>query len=238
MRVGVIQSNYLPWRGYFDFIRSVDVFVFHDDIQYTKSDWRNRNRLKTPQGLRWMTVPVHYRKTAQLICDTEIDYARDWRREHLQLVATHLGKAPHVADVRALLEPVFDDPPATISELNIALIQSVCDYLGISTTLRRSSDFRLEGAKTERLLHLLTALDATTYVSGPSAKAYLNETSFSDAGIALEYKSYLYPDYPQLWGPFEGAVSIVDLIANCGPASAELITSEGDSLADRHDLAA
>lgn len=226
MKVGVIQSNYLPWRGYFDFIRSVDVFVFHDDLQYTKGDWRNRNRIKTAQGLRWLTVPVHYRRTAQLISETEIDYSRDWRTEHLRLIEAHLGKAPYIADVRAIVEPVFEAKPATISDLNISLIQGICGYLDIFTTLRHSADFHLTGAKTERLIHLLTALDATTYVSGPSAKSYLNETSFRDAGIELEYKSYVYDDYPQQWGSFEGAVSIVDLIANCGPAASELLKSE------------
>jgi len=231
MRAGIIQSNYLPWRGYFDFINSVDVFVFHDDLQYTKGDWRNRNRIKTPQGLRWMTVPVHYRQTSQLICETEIDYSRNWRNEHLALINAHLGKSPYVADVRGIVEPIFESKPATISELNIGLIEATCRYLGISTTLRASSDFRLEGAKTERLIHLLTALDATTYVSGPAAKSYLNEHSFRDAGIELEYKTYLYDEYPQLWGPFEGAVSIIDLIANCGPAAAGLIVSQDTSAA-------
>ena len=225
MRVGVIQSNYLPWRGYFDFIDDVDVFVIHDDLQFTKGDWRNRNRVKTPQGLQWMTVPVRYRRTAQLICDTEVDYSRNWQRDHRNLIATHLAKAPFVGDALDLLEAPFETEYPTISDLNVALIRSVCRYLGIRTPLRSSGEFQVEGAKTERLIQLLTAIGATTYVSGPSAKAYLDESRFFEAGIRLEYKTYAYPDYPQLWGPFEGAVSVIDLIANCGPAARAFIKS-------------
>jgi hypothetical protein len=225
MRVGVIQSNYLPWRGYFDFIAAVDLFVVHDDLQFTKGDWRNRNRIKTPQGLHWMTVPVHYRHTAQLIGDTEIDRSRNWQREHLNLIETHLGRAPHVADVRRLLEPEFDAGHRTISSLNVALAGAINSYLSIRTPMRMSSEFRLTSSKTERLIELLTAAGATTYLSGPTARAYLEEERFREAGIHLEYKQYDYPAYPQLWGPFAGAVSIIDTIANCGPATRDVLPS-------------
>ncbi len=217
MRVGIIQSNYLPWRGYFDFIADVDLFVVHDDIQFTKGDWRNRNRIKTPQGCRWFTVPVHHHHTAQRICDTAIDYSQPWQRTHLNLIAANLGKAPFVADVVRLLEPTLAAGPATISDLNVSLLRSFCGYLGIATPLRLSSEFAVEGTKTDRLIALLTAAGATTYVSGPSAAAYLEQSRFIEAGIGLEYKTYQYRDYPQLWGPFEGAVSVIDLVANCGP---------------------
>ena len=225
MRVGIIQSNYLPWRGYFDFIDDVDLFVVHDDVQFTKGDWRNRNRIKTPQGLRWLTVPVHHRHTAQRICDTAIDYSHHWRRDHCNLIIANLAKAPYVDDVVSLLQPAFDAKHATISDLNVALLNSVCSYLCIQTPLRLSSELQVEGTKTDRLIALLTAVGATTYVSGPSAAAYLEEARFQDAGIRLEYKAYRYPDYPQLWGRFEGAVSVIDLIANCGRQARERIKS-------------
>jgi hypothetical protein len=225
MRVGVIQSNYLPWRGYFDFIDDVDVFVFHDDLQFTKGDWRNRNRIKTPRGVRWITVPVHHRCTAQLICDTTIDYSQNWRRDHRNLITTHLASAPHLRDVLDLVEPEFDAGHRTISELNIALITSICRYLQVRTPFRMSSEFRLTRTKTERLIDLLDAMGATTYVSGPTARGYLDEPRFREAGIELEYKQYDYATYPQLWGPFDGAVSIIDTIANCGPAAREVLKS-------------
>ena len=225
MRVGVIQSNYLPWRGYFDFIDDVDLFVVHDDLQFTKGDWRNRNRIKTPQGLRWLTVPVHYRHTAQLICDTEIDQSRNWQRDHTNMVAANLGTAPYVDDVFALLQPQFEAGHRTISNLNVALTRAICDYLSIRTPLVMSSDYRLTMTRTDRLIELLGAIGATTYVSGPSARAYLREERFREVGIRLEYKMYDYPSYSQLWGRFEGAVSIIDLIANCGRATRDVLKS-------------
>jgi hypothetical protein len=229
MRVGIIQSNYLPWRGYFDFINEVDLFIFHDDIQFTKADWRTRNQIKTPQGLRWLSVPVHVRRTAQHICETEIDYSQNWRRDHRNLIAAHLGRAPFVRSALALLEPVYDAKPVTISELNVALIRALGRYLGITTPLRSSAEFGVKGCKTDRVIALLTAVGASTYVSGPAGRSYLDEAQFMDAGIDLEYKSYVYPPYPQLWGPFEGAVSVIDLIANSGPEATTLMRSLGSN---------
>ena len=225
MRVGIIQSNYLPWRGYFDFIDDVDLFVAHDDLQFTKGDWRNRNKIKTREGLRWMTVPVHYERTAQRICETAIDYSRNWQREHLHLIEAHLGKAPYVDDVLRLLQPAWDAGHRTISQLNIALLTAICGYLDIHTPIRMSSEFRLTGAKTERLIELLTAVGATTYLSGPTARVYLQEQRFADAGIRLEYKEYSYLSYPQLWGAFTGGVSIIDTIANCGRGARAVLKS-------------
>ena len=230
MKAGIIQSNYLPWRGYFDFIDSVDVFVVYDDVQFTRRDWRTRNRLKTPQGLRWLSVPVRYRERSQLVCETEIDYSRDWRREHLNLIRLNLARAPFLREVMALLEPAFDAHHRTISDLNVALLQSICGYLDIRTPMRMSSAFNATAAKSERLIQILSALGATEYLSGPSARAYLDEPMFDAAGIQVEYKDYDYPEYPQLWGPFDGAVSIVDTIANCGP-DARLLVKSREALA-------
>jgi len=225
MRVGIIQSNYLPWRGYFDFIDDVDLFVVHDDLQFTKGDWRNRNKIKTENGLRWITVPVHYSRTAQLICETRIDYSRNWQREHRNAIEASLGKAAYIDDVFGLLQPAWNAQHETISDLNIALMSAICQYLQISTPLRMSAEFELQGARTERLIELLTAVGATTYLSGPTARDYLDERLFAEAGIRLEYKEYVYPSYRQLGEPFEGAVSIVDTIANCGPAARVVLKS-------------
>lgn len=234
MKVGIIQSNYLPWRGYFDFIDSVDLFVILDDVQFTARDWRNRNRIKTHNGLQWLTVPVHYRRhEAQRICETAIDHSRNWQRDHFQSVALNYARAPHVLEVLAILHAAFDAKPATISELNVALMTSLCGYLRITTPLRFSAEFGANGVKTERLIAILQSVGATTYVSGPGAKAYLDESQFRQAGIRLEWKTYSYPDYPQLWGPFEGAVSVIDLIANCGPEARLLLKAQASN-----DLAA
>ena len=231
MRVGIIQSNYVPWRGYFDFIDDVDLFVIYDDVQFTKNDWRNRNRIKTAQGARWLTVPVHQRM-AQRICDTEIDYSRNWCLDHHNRISTHLAKAPYLTDVLALLGPTLAARPPTISDLNMALLQHICAYLGVSTPLVASRELRVTGAATDRVIAVLKAVGATTYLSGPSARAYLDESAFQRAGIRLEYKRYRYPPYPQLWGAFDDGLSIVDLIANCGPRSRDFLKSEAG-----HELA-
>ena len=230
MRVGVIQSNYIPWRGYFDFIAGVDLFVFHDDLQYTKGDWRNRNRIKTPAGLIWLSVPVKYHKTAQLICDTEIDYSKRWQRDHLNQFSANYREALYCNSAIELLESAFQANDRTISELNIRLVRAICSRLGISTPMRHSADYAITGTKTERLIDLLKKTGATTYVSGPAAKAYLDEQQFHENGITLEYKTYDYAPYPQVGDAFAGAVSVLDLIANVGPDAKNHIASRSPNL--------
>lgn len=226
MRLGVIQSNYIPWRGYFDFIRSVDLFVIHDDLQYTKGDWRNRNRIKTQSGLRWITVPVHYNQNTQHICDTQIDYSTNWLMRHINLLKSHYAAAPHLDDALEILSVVLGGVPRnTISELNVDLIRSICGYLGISTPIVLSSNYALRATRTERLIELIGKTGADVYLSGSSAEAYLDKELFLEKGIRLEYKAYDYEPYPQLFGTFEGAVSILDLIANCGRTAQGYISS-------------
>ena len=226
MKVGIIQSNYIPWRGYFDFIRECDVFVLYDDIQYTKGDWRNRNKIKTPQGLRWLTVPVHYEHTEQLICDTRIDNSRDWQLDHVNLFYNNYQSAPYYEDAMQLLSSNLSHGLDTkISQQNTRLIRSICAYLNITTPIYRSSAFGLDPAlrKTERIIPICKALGADTYLSGPAAKVYLDEDALRREGITPEYKAYDYPEYPQLHGKFEGGVSVLDLIANVGPAAPDYI---------------
>jgi len=225
VKIGVIQSSYIPWRGYFDFIASVDMFVFHDDIQYTKGDWRNRNKIKTKNGTEWITVPVSYKKVAQLICDTPIDYSSAWAKKHMRIWESYYRQATHFDVTAELLSGIFESPHTTISQLNIFLIRRICDYLEIKTPLLLSSELSLQGSKTERLIVLLKKLNATAYLSGPSADAYLDKDLFRKKGIQLEYKSYDYAPYPQLWGDFIGGVTVLDLIANCGPEAKNLIRS-------------
>lgn len=226
MRVGVIQSSFIPWRGYFDFIASVDAFVFHDDIQYTKGDWRNRNKIKTAKGTEWLTVPVSYKCVSQLICETRIDYSTSWGKKHLSLWQAHYRTAPYFEVANDILSPLTCTEDKTISQLNIRLIRRVCSYLNIATPMVVSSELALEGRKTDRLICLLKKLGATCYLSGPSADAYLEKEAFRRNGIRLEYKSYDYSPYPQLWGPFEGTVTVLDLIANCGPDARSHIRSQ------------
>jgi hypothetical protein len=225
VRVGVIQSSFIPWRGYFDFIASVDAFVFHDDIQYTKGDWRNRNKLKTAKGAEWITVPVSYKSVRQLICETQIDYSTPWGKKHLRSWESHYRQTPYYGVATELLAASAETRHATISQLNIFLVRRICDYLNIRTPMSLSSELLLQGSKTERLIDLLKRMNATSYLSGPSADAYLDKELFRKNGIQLEYKSYDYPPYPQLWGDFIGEVTVLDLIANCGPDAKNWIRS-------------
>lgn len=219
MKIGIIQSSFIPWRGYFDFIGSVDAFVLYEDVQYSKGSWRNRNKIKCAEGTRWMTVPVRHRSLNQLILNTEIDDRKDWRLDHFAQWHAAYASAPFFATVKEILGDLGRSHDSTISQLNIRLIRLICAYLSIPTPLLLSSDLQIQGHGTRRLIQVLQSLGAKTYLSGPTADGYLEKDLFRQAGIRLEYKSYDYASYPQLWGTFVGSVSVLDLIANCGPKS-------------------
>jgi len=205
-RVAIVQSNYIPWRGYFDLIAFVDEFIIYDDMQYTKRDWRNRNRIKTSQGLQWMTVPVLVKgRFHQKIRETLID-GTDWAKTHWRALEFNYSAAPHFAEIADWLAPIYlEERHANLSPLNRRLLEAVCGYLGIVTRMTNSWDYELADGKTERLANLSRQAGATEYVSGPSARIRL--TWFDYDG---------YRDYPQLWGAFEPAVSILDLLFNVG----------------------
>lgn len=224
LRVGVIQSSYVPWRGYFDFINSVDLFVLYDDVQYSTGSWRNRNQVKTADGLKWMTVPVK-KKLGLAIDETEVEYQHSWMEQHRGLLRASLGKCPFFTQARELWEEGVTAQPRTISALNKSLLEPICRYLGIETRVIESRPLGLTGSRTERLINLLRTVGGTHYVSGPAAKAYLDVEQFRASGLGLEYKSYAYGPYPQPHGEFAGAVSILDLIANVGPTARQHLSS-------------
>jgi hypothetical protein len=220
-RVAIVQSNYIPWKGYFDMIAAVDEFILYDDMQFTRRDWRNRNQIKTPQGLQWLTVPVSVKgKYHQTIRETEISDG-DWAAAHWKSIAQNYRRAPHFEPLRELLEPIYLNERFThLCALNRRLLEAVAGFLGIRTRISNSWDYRLSEGKTERLADLCRQAGGTEYVSGPAAKDYVDEQVFRDQGIALTWFDYQgYPEYPQLWGPFTHNVTVLDLIANCGPLS-------------------
>lgn len=226
MKVGIIQSSYIPWRGYFDFIDEVDLFIFHDDLQYTKGDWRNRNKIKTDRGPIWLTVPVHYKSTSQRICDTIIDYSGGWPGKHIDQFVQWYAKARFFREYSEEFFGILNTQYRTISELNIAMCHWVMRKLEIGVPTRLSREFDPQGRKTVRLIDLLKKVGADCYLSGPTAKGYLDENAFRSNGIQLEYKSYDYPAYPQLWGEFEGKVTVLDLIFNTGPNARAYLKSQ------------
>ena len=217
-KVAIAQSIYIPWKGYFDMIAAVDEFILYDDMQYTRRDWRNRNQIKTPQGLQWLTVPVRVKgKYHQKIKDTEID-GTDWASVHWKSLTHNYRRAPHFEEIADWLEPLyFAETYTHLSRLNRRLIEAVCDYLDIKTVINNSWDYTLVEGKTERLADLCAQAGGTEYVSGPAAKDYIEESVFTDWGINLTWFEYSgYHEYPQLWGEFIHKVTILDLLFNCG----------------------
>jgi len=216
--VVVLQSNYLPWKGYFDLVHDADLFVFYDDVQFTKSDWRNRNKIKSPQGTEWLTVPVGV-DVDRLIHEVEIKDSI-WQGKHWKTIQQRYGKCPHFARYRPFFEEVFLVGKWTnLSELNQHLIRSIShDLLGLDTEFRDSREFQASGRKLDRLLDLLIRTGARRYISGPAAKDYIVPAQFEEAGIELVWKDYSgYPEYPQRFPPFTHGVSILDLLFNVGP---------------------
>lgn len=216
-KVAILQSNYIPWKGYFDLIASVDEFILYDDMQYTRRDWRNRNQIKTPEGVVWLTVPVKVKgKYEQTIRETEIEPG-NWRAQHLKSFEFNYRKAPHFAEIMALIKPLYDSEYTHLSVLNHRFITAICEYLGIRTRITHSWDYPLSEGKSERLADLCLSAGGSEYVSGPSARDYIDEAVFAQRHLKLTWFDYAgYPEYPQLWGEFVHSVSILDLLFNCG----------------------
>lgn len=223
-KIAILQSNYIPWKGYFDLIAAVDEFVLYDDMQYTRRDWRNRNKIKTADGLLWLTVPVKVKgKYEQSIRETEID-GTAWAKSHLKSLQHAYKKSSHFDEIMALIEPIYAQPFSHLSSLNHAFITAICQHLGIQTTITNSWDYTLVDGKSERLAGIAAQAGATTYISGPAAKDYLDARAFEKRGIHVEWFEYEgYPHYKQLTEPFEHGVSILDLLFNCGKASPQFM---------------
>lgn len=220
-KVAILQSNYIPWKGYFDMIAAVDEFILYDDMQYTRRDWRNRNQIKTPQGSKWLTVPVRVKgKYHQKIRETEID-GSSWAESHWQMLFQNYRHAPHFKEIAEWLKPLYlTEPPVVLSQLNRRFIEAICAYLSIKTVISNSWDYQLPEGKTERLAGLCAQAGGDEYISGPSAKDYLDEDVFKGWDIKLTWFDYAgYPEYPQISGEFTHGVTILDMLFNCGKDS-------------------
>ncbi|NOT53464.1 MAG: WbqC family protein [Deltaproteobacteria bacterium] len=218
-RVAIVQSNYIPWKGYFDLINTVDEFILFDDVQYTIRDWRNRNKIKTAQGVIWLSIPVEVKgRFHQKIREARVSN-ESWRATHWKSISQAYSKAPYFAHYRERVEALYRSSGSPyLSEINYTFLSTLCSLLGIHTPLTWSSDYDIVPGKTERLLALCQQAGATEYVSGPAAKSYLDETLFAEAGIGVRWMDYTgYPEYHQLSPPFEHAVSVIDLLLNEGP---------------------
>lgn len=226
-RVAILQSNYIPWKGYFDLINSVDEFVIYDDVQYTRRDWRNRNKIKASDGLKWLTIPVEVKgKYLQKINETRIS-DKEWPQSHWSAICQLYGKARYFKEYKGFFEDLYlgcsDD---LLSQVNFRFMKAINELLGIKTTMRWSSEFDLVDGQSERLLGICKATSADVYLSGPAAKDYLDESLFAGEGIVVEWMQYDgYPEYEQLFPPFEHGVSVIDLILNAGPSARDFMKS-------------
>jgi hypothetical protein len=214
-KVAILQSNYIPWRGYFDLIHDVDLFIFYDDVQYTHSDWRNRNKLMTKDGPQWLSIPAGH-NLKSLICEVEIP-DQSWKRQHRSIIEQNYRKAPFIKQSQSLLDFLYENSITNLSDYNQRAIRHISALLGIHTQFTDSRLLGINGRKTERLIGILERVGATQYISGPSARNYIDESLFAEAGIELVYKKYpAYPSYAQCFAPFSPFVTVLDLLLNVG----------------------
>ena len=228
MNVVILQPSYIPWRGYFDQICRADVFVFYDDVQYDKRGWRNRNQIKTLSGKQWLTIPVysHGAQTKNIsINQIPIAWDSPWNETHCKALLHSYHKTPFFSRYLPLLETFYQRRDEFLADFTIDFTIALTHELGNTQTrfLRSSEIAGIDGQKTDRLIQILQAVGATHYISGPSASEYIEKEKFDGAGITFEYMEYNYPEYPQLYPPFDPYVSILDLLFMTGPEAPNYI---------------
>jgi hypothetical protein len=223
----ILQPSYIPWRGFFHQIQKADVFVFYDDVQYDRHGWRNRNRIKTALGSQWLTIPLKSAgsqwKDAR-ICDMQISWERKWNQAHFETLRHAYSKAPFFKQYEPMLRDWYCHEPENLADFTIKLTVDLARELGIRhTQFLRSSELSCSGTKTDRLLQVLEKVGARHYISGPSAKEYLETDELEKKGISVEWMTYDYPSYPQLYPPFDPQVSVIDLLLMTGPDAGSYI---------------
>jgi len=229
-RVAIVQSNYIPWKGYFDLIHSVDEFILYDDVQYTRRDWRNRNRIKTKQGVSWLTIPVSVKgRYLQKIHETTVSDP-GWSSRHWRAIGHSYSRAPFFRSYKELFERLYlGCRESALSRINRQFLEAICEILGIRTRISWSGDYDPppgELEKSERLIYLCKRAGASSYLSGPAAREYLEPKRFEEAGIGLSYFDYSgYPEYNQPYPPFEHYVSVIDLVFSEGPDAVRYMKS-------------
>ncbi|MBW7885224.1 MAG: WbqC family protein [Caldilineaceae bacterium] len=227
MNCAIIQPSYIPWRGYFHQIWKSDIFIFYDDVQYDKHGWRNRNRIKTAQGVRWLTIPVRKKGNVTQgipINEIQIDPTSSWAQAHWKTLQQSYSKSPYFERYAPILEEFYSARPEMLSDYVIDLTLALARELGIQhTRFLRSSELAIPGSRTARLVEILTHVGASHYISGPSARSYMEEDLLAAANLTLEYMVYEYPEYEQLYPPYEWSVSVLDLLFMKGPDAGRYI---------------
>jgi hypothetical protein len=226
MRVAILQPSYLPWLGYFEQIHHADLFIFLNDVQYTKSDWRNRNRIKTPRGIAWITVPVRRQGLQQRICETCINHATPWPERHVNLLREHYRKAPHFEAVMDVIGPHLAARPLLLQDLAIGLVLDLAKFMGIPPNTVRSSDLGVrETDRNGRLIAMCRRVGATELYESAAGRAYMDVARFAAAGVRVVFQDYRHPTYRQFFGPFVSHLSVVDLLFHYGPDARQVVIS-------------
>lgn len=217
MKAVILQPTYLPWVGYFGLIDIADVFVFYDDVQFVERSWQRRNKIKMPNGnWIWLSVPV-IQKFGQKINEITVNNNTKWAEKHQKSIKHAYSKAPFFKDYAPIFEELYKREWTYLSDLNITIIKKITELLGLKDIkFIRSSELKVEGEKTDRLINVLTKIGADDYISGPAAKAYVEAEKFKKAGITLYWSEFNHPTYPQLYGGFIPYLSIIDLLLNTG----------------------
>jgi len=225
----VLQPGYLPWLGFFDQMQRSDLFIYYDDVQFDKHGWRNRNRVKGPDGApHWLTVPVlHSGRNWPPILEVEIDNRTPWARKHVGTLKQFYHKAPYLSRYLPALEEMLERGWTLLVDLDLAVTALICEWLGITRPTLRASTLGIPGKKSDRLLALCQHLGARRYLSGSAAKNYLDTELLARHGIEVEWQDYVHPVYPQQHGDFVPHLSIVDLLFNCGQESAAILGRAG-----------
>jgi hypothetical protein len=222
----VLQPGYLPWLGFFDQMARSDIFVFYDDVQFDKNGWRNRNRVKSPQGPHWLTVPVRA-ELGQPILDVEIDNTQPWARKHVATIRHLYARAPYLRTYLPELEESLQRAWGRLIDLDLAVVLLLRRWLGLERETYRSSEIGIGGERSERLLALCKHFGCERYLSGDAAQNYLDTKTFAEAGVEVEWQDYCHPVYSQLHGPFVPHLSTLDLILNHGDRSLSILTGSG-----------
>jgi hypothetical protein len=221
VRICIIQSCYIPWKGFFDLIGRCDEYVVYDSAQFVKGHWHNRNRIKTVNGLKWLTIPVITSgRLGQPIDRVEI--GKPWADQHWRTLELHYKRAPFFEQFAPTVKHWYEraDKQARLTDVNAIFLRGIAELLGLKTRMVRDTAYPARGDRMQRLLDIARAAGAQRYLSGPSARAYFDEQLFTSAGIEPEWISYEgYPEYPQLHGGFDHAVTALDLLFNTGPSA-------------------
>jgi len=232
MRVAIMQPTYLPWCGYFGLIQSVDLFVLLDSVQFSRRSWQQRNQIKTPNGAQWVSVPVISKgKRDQLICDVEIDASASFANAHRRSIELSYSNTQFFEKYADTLLPLMDYPSPKLADFTISFIEKLKGLIDISTPLIRSSELHGSGVKADLLASLCKEVGATSYVSPPGSKEYLDASNaFKNIGLPVNYFEFKHPEYPQMYGEFLPYMSIIDMLFNCGEQSSTLIRDASEIL--------